>query len=128
MAFAAWLYGSLTLGWRRRYRDPKFPSCPEETKQRLLSTLREYAMKGADWAKQALSLRPCELWQHIQGRTVWMAGDSVTQVGFLKSHQTTAQQPHQPKNWLQLRPEVISERAPDTPFLTLPCHNSPQCM
>lgn len=42
--------------------------------------LKDYARNGAQWAKDALTLRPCEMWQEIKGRTIWFAGDSVTQV------------------------------------------------
>ena len=47
--------------------------------------LKDYARNGADWAKDALSLRPCELWQEIKGRTVWFAGDSVSQVRSIRN-------------------------------------------
>ena len=42
--------------------------------------LKEYAGNGAEWAKSALGLQPCELWQAVKGRTVWFVGDSISQV------------------------------------------------
>ena len=42
--------------------------------------LKDYATNGAEWASDALSIQPCELWEEIKGHTVWLVGDSVTQV------------------------------------------------
>ena len=66
-----------------RFNDPKSPACPQETRDGLLQMLKDYARNGAHWAKDALTLRPCEMWQGIRGRTVWFAGDSVTQASIL---------------------------------------------
>ncbi len=63
-----------------RFNDPNSPSCPKESRDGLVNMLKDYARNGADWATEALTLRPCEMWQEIKGRTIWFVGDSVTQV------------------------------------------------
>ena len=57
------------------------PSCPHELRKHLTSWLRHSSSEGAKWAEEALLLRPCDLWPYLKGRTVWVAGDSMSQVG-----------------------------------------------
>lgn len=48
--------------------------------------LKEQAYSGAGWAKDALSLQPCEIWEQVKGRTIWFAGDSISQVSIISNH------------------------------------------
>ena len=59
------------------------PACPEETRAGLLKLLKDYAGNGANWAADALTLQPCQMWEAIRGRTVWFVGDSISQVADL---------------------------------------------
>lgn len=49
----------------------------------MVAWLADLAMQGVDWARQILDLKPCDLWPQIRGRTVWVVGDSISQVGCL---------------------------------------------
>ena len=52
----------------------------------MVAWLADQARNGAEWAKDSLALKPCDLWPQLRGRTVWMVGDSISQV----SHCTDA--------------------------------------
>ena len=39
------------------------------------------ASEGADGARELLALTPCDLWPYMRGRTLWLVGDSMMQVG-----------------------------------------------
>ena len=53
--------------------------CPHEDQDRLLQYFLDRAASGSQWALNMLQLTPCDLWPFIQGRTVWLMGDSITQ-------------------------------------------------
>ena len=54
--------------------------CPHDDQDRLLQHYLDRAHGGSKWAANMLQLTPCDLWPFIQGRTVWLMGDSITQV------------------------------------------------
>lgn len=54
--------------------------CPHEDQDRLLQHFLDRASSGSQWATNMLQLTPCDLWPFIHGRTVWLMGDSITQV------------------------------------------------
>ena len=39
------------------------------------------ASEGADGARDLLALTPCDLFPYMRGRTLWLVGDSMMQVG-----------------------------------------------
>jgi len=49
----------------------------------MVAWLADLAMQGAEWARKILDLKPCDLWPQIRGRTVWVVGDSISQVASL---------------------------------------------
>ena len=51
-----------------------------EDRKKLISWLAGFARNGAQWAEDILTLKPCDLWPQVRGKTVWIAGDSVSQV------------------------------------------------
>lgn len=53
--------------------------CPHEDQDRLLQYFLDRAASGSQWALNMLQLTPCDLWPFIQGRTLWLMGDSITQ-------------------------------------------------
>lgn len=55
--------------------------CPHDDQDRLMQHFLDRAHSGSAWAANMLQLTPCDLWPFIQGRTVWLMGDSITQVG-----------------------------------------------
>lgn len=65
-----------------RFTGEIAPACPKETRDGMVNKLRTYAKDGSQWAADALTLLPCELWEEVKGRTVWFVGDSVTQARF----------------------------------------------
>lgn len=40
------------------------------------------AEEGAPGVVEMLTMTPCDLFQFIEGRTLWLIGDSLTQVKF----------------------------------------------
>ena len=46
----------------------------------MVLALQDYSRNGGWWAREALTQQPCELWETIRGRTLWFAGDSLSQV------------------------------------------------
>ena len=67
----------------RRFTGVVDPACPYEDRQRMVAWLADLAMQGAGWARSILDFKPCDLWPQIRGRTVWLAGDSISQVSRL---------------------------------------------
>ncbi len=63
-----------------RFEEGFLPACKMEDRRKLVSWLGEYANNGAQWARDILTLKPCDLWPQIRGKTVWIVGDSVSQV------------------------------------------------
>ena len=55
--------------------------CPHEDQDRLLQHFLDRAANGSRWASNMLQLTPCDVWPFIRGRTIWLMGDSITQVG-----------------------------------------------
>ncbi len=55
--------------------------CPHDDQDRLLQHFLDRAQSGSQWAANMLQLTPCDLWPFIQGRTIWLMGDSIMQVG-----------------------------------------------
>ena len=39
--------------------------------------------EGSWWAVKVLTLQPCDLWEVMRDRTIWILGDSVTEVGLV---------------------------------------------
>ena len=37
---------------------------------------------GDAWAANMLRMTPCDLWPFLRGRTLWLLGDSITQVRY----------------------------------------------
>ena len=56
------------------------PTCPKDLVSNLTAWLREMSSQGAQWARDALILQPCDLWKVMRGRTIWVVGDSMTEV------------------------------------------------
>jgi hypothetical protein len=46
----------------------------------LLQHFLDRAANGSALATNLLQLTPCDLWPFIRGRTLWLLGDSLTQV------------------------------------------------
>ena len=46
----------------------------------LQSRLRMAAGAGHSWARDILLLRPCEIFPYLEGRTLWIIGDSMSKV------------------------------------------------
>ena len=56
------------------------PVCPKEMQEGLGERLREAAAEGHEWAQEILLFRPCQLFPYMQGRTLWIIGDSMSKV------------------------------------------------
>ena len=56
---------------------PTLGSCSEEVQW---GQLRSWVARGYGLP---LSLTPCQLWRHLEGRTLWLMGDSIMQDFFL---------------------------------------------
>ena len=63
-----------------RYKTKGAPQCPEEVQDELQTRLRRAAQDGHVWAKDMLTVRPCELFSYLEGRTLWIIGDSMSKV------------------------------------------------
>ena len=42
--------------------------------------IHQYKQFGAEWAADVLTLKPCDMWQQLRGRTMFIVGDSLSQV------------------------------------------------
>ena len=51
----------------------------------LQSRLRMAAGAGHSWAHDILLLRPCEIFPYLEGRTLWIIGDSMSKVSSAES-------------------------------------------
>ena len=66
------------------------PNCPTKLRQDMTGWLRYWSSEGASWATEDLLLRPCEIWPHVRGNTVFFIGDSMIQVAdCVPSHRST---------------------------------------
>lgn len=63
-----------------RFEEGFLPVCAMEDRRRIVSWLAGLATSGADWAKDILTFKPCDLWPLIRERTIWVIGDSISQV------------------------------------------------
>ena len=52
--------------------------------QRFKEHLIRRAEAGAPDYKETLLMTPCDWWPFLRGRTLWLVGDSITQVGALQ--------------------------------------------
>lgn len=60
--------------------DGRFsPACKLADRQKVTSWLAMHAKNGSRWASDILTLKPCDLWPHVRGRTTWIIGDSLSQ-------------------------------------------------
>ena len=65
-----------------RYASP--PMCPKYEQEVLAQYFVKQAMAGSQNAQGLLELTPCDFWPLIQGRSLWLIGDSITMVSFLE--------------------------------------------
>lgn len=56
------------------------PVCRPDSQAELLDFWLGRADRGAPGVRDMLTSTPCDLWPFIQGRTVWVVGDSLAQV------------------------------------------------
>lgn len=64
-----------------RYSEP--PICPKYEQERLAQYFVEQAYAGSQNAQGLLELTPCDFWPLIQGRSLWLFGDSITMVSLI---------------------------------------------
>ena len=67
--------------------QPQSPSqrrCDALLVQRFKEHLIRRAEAGAPDYKETLLMTPCDWWPFLRGRTLWLVGDSITQVGSLQ--------------------------------------------
>ncbi len=57
------------------------PVCPEWLQEQLLVQLIESAERGRPGFKEMLTMTPCDIFSLLRGRTLWLMGDSMMQVG-----------------------------------------------
>ncbi|KAK9833022.1 hypothetical protein WJX74_004684 [Apatococcus lobatus] len=67
-----------------RFAEP--PICPKYEQERLAQYFVKQALAGSQNAQGLLELTPCDFWPLIQGRSLWLFGDSITMEMF---HGTT---------------------------------------
>ena len=67
------------------YEPPYAKVCSPAQLKRLHSYFLGRAKNGSQWAEGMLRLTPCDLWPFIEGRTLWLLGDSTTEVFHLWS-------------------------------------------
>ena len=63
-----------------KYEPPAAKVCSPAQLNRLYEYFLGTASNGSQWAEGMLRLTPCDLWPHIIGRTLWLLGDSTTEV------------------------------------------------
>lgn len=73
-------YGCQSEYWGRwcRFNHNHAPQCPAEVQEDLQSRLRGAAEGGHQWARDILLVRPCQLFPYLEGRTLWIIGDSMS--------------------------------------------------
>jgi hypothetical protein len=64
--------------WTYRFNHNHAPQCPAEVQEDLQSRLRGAAEGGHQWARDILLVRPCQLFPYLEGRTLWIIGDSMS--------------------------------------------------
>ena len=52
----------------------------QEDQDRLVDAYIGLAEAGSTFAANLLRFTPCDLWPYLRGRTLWLVGDSITQV------------------------------------------------
>ena len=67
------------------YEPPYAKVCSPAQLRRLYSYFLGRAKSGSQWAEGMLRLTPCDLWPFIERRTMWLLGDSTTEVFHLCS-------------------------------------------
>jgi hypothetical protein len=55
------------------------PVCPKKDQQHFWRYLVSQAEVGAPGYEAMLTMTPCDIWPYLRGRTVWIAGDSISQ-------------------------------------------------
>lgn len=63
-----------------RFKHEHAPQCPYEVQQDLQTRLTKAASEGHDWAREILLVRPCQIFPFLEGRTMWIIGDSMSKV------------------------------------------------
>lgn len=56
------------------------PACRPREQAKLLDYFLNQTSRGSEFAHGMMTLTPCDLWPFLRGRTLWLAGDSITQV------------------------------------------------
>ena len=67
-----------------RRAPPSQRQCDALLVQRFKEHLIRRAEAGAPDYKETLLMTPCDWWPFLRGRTLWLVGDSITQVGALQ--------------------------------------------
>lgn len=75
------LKGSQVQPMLHRYQVE--PTCPKALVHGLSAWMRSLHEEGSWWAVKVLTLQPCDLWEVMRDRTIWILGDSVTEVGLV---------------------------------------------
>ena len=57
------------------------PVCPDWLQEQLLGWMIESAERGRPGFREMLTMTPCDLFSLVRGRTLWLMGDSMMQVG-----------------------------------------------
>ena len=55
------------------------PVCPKKAQQHFWDYLVSRAEAGAPGYEAMLRMTPCDFWPYLRGRTMWVAGDSISQ-------------------------------------------------
>ena len=55
------------------------PVCPKKDQQHFWRYLVSRAEAGAPGYEAMLTMTPCDIWPYLKGRTLWVAGDSISQ-------------------------------------------------
>ena len=69
-----------------RYSEP--PICPKYEQELLAQYFVKQALAGSQNAQGLLELTPCDFWPLIQGRSLWLFGDSITMASWPSSLST----------------------------------------
>lgn len=62
-------------------RSFRGPVCPDWLQEQLLGWMIESAERGRPGFREMLTMTPCDLFSLVRGRTLWLMGDSMMQVG-----------------------------------------------
>lgn len=55
------------------------PVCPQDEQKHFWRYLVSRAEAGAPGYEAMLTMTPCDIWPYLRGRTLWVAGDSISQ-------------------------------------------------